>query len=121
MEILLLLLLLYYTRRVKIKKILLVLFTLTTLSFSESISEIQGITLTSTFVNKEVSNVDGIVTIIRKNKFNNGFFMQSEKSDNDLRTSYGIYIENKSKMDVKVGDLVSVNGIVEKIQFEKVE
>lgn len=60
--------------------LLMLLASLSTFNFSETISEIQGTTSVSSFVEKEVKFVKGVVTAIRKN----GFFMQSEKHDKKI-------------------------------------
>ena len=79
------------------------------ISNAETISEIQGTSITSKMENKEVKDVIGIVTLVKDGK---GFFIQSIKSDKNSKTSEGIYIENKIKADVKVGELVKIDGVV---------
>lgn len=93
------------------------LISVSTLTFSEKISEIQGKSMYSNFENKEVNNVEGVITAIRNTKYNKGFFMQSKKADSDLNTSEGIYVENKSGEEIKIGDLVTVKGTVKEIYF----
>lgn len=95
--------------------LLMLLASFTTFGFSETISEIQGTTSISSFNEKNVKSVKGIVTGIRKTKYNNGFFMQSKESDGNLNTSEGIYVENKTDISVSVGDLVEVDGMVKEI------
>ncbi|WP_064614671.1 endonuclease/exonuclease/phosphatase family protein [Streptobacillus moniliformis] len=89
------------------------------ISISETISQIQGNEMLSKFQDKDVTKVRGIVTAIRKTKYNNGFFMQSVKYDKDIRTSEGIYVENINNANVKVGDLVTVDGKVKEIYLNK--
>lgn len=100
-------------------KKLLILLSACSLVYAETISEIQGIHHRSKYENMNVSNVRGVVTAILDTKFNKGFFMQNPNPDNDPRTSEGIYIENKTDIKPKVGDLVNVSGIVKEIQFTK--
>lgn len=85
--------------------------------FSETISEIQGNNTKSRYVNKKVSSVEGIVTKIVKDKYDEGFYMQSLKFDNDENTSQGIYVDNKKAPKVSVGDHILVDGIVVEKQF----
>lgn len=47
------------------------------------------------------------------------FSMQSVKHDKDIRTSEGIYVENINNANVKVGDLVTVDGKVKEIYLNK--
>ena len=104
----------------KTKTVFLALFTiLAGISFSETISEIQGTKMYSNFENKVVKKVEGVVTAVKKNKNNNGFFMQSKKADNDFKTSEGIYVENKSGIEVKVGDFIRVDGTVKETYLSK--
>lgn len=85
---------------------------------SPNISQIQGIYHRSPYENKEVKSVVGAVTQVYKTKYYNGFYMQRLVSDKDERTSEGIYVENKSGLDVKAGDYVSVDGLVKEMQFK---
>ncbi len=86
-----------------------------------SISEIQGVHHRSVFEGKEVYNIVGIVTQKYSDRYYNGFFMQSKISDDDPRSSEGIYVEAKwiSYLldDIEIGDEVSVSGRVAEIQF----
>lgn len=98
------------------KKLLLILSMLVVgISYSETISEIQGISHKSEYYGKEVKDVEGIVTAVYNTKYNKGFFMQSKEADEDSRTSEGIWVQGF--LDVKPGDLVKVNGVVDEIQF----
>ncbi|WP_073507845.1 endonuclease/exonuclease/phosphatase family protein [Streptobacillus notomytis] len=97
------------------------LLSLSGISISETISEIQGKGMYSSYQDKNVTKVRGIVTALKKTRYNNGFFMQSQRYDRDPRTSEGIYVENKNGIDVKVGDLVTVDGQVKEIYFTKVD
>lgn len=108
--------------QMKRKIIFLTLLTiLAGISFGETISEIQGDNMYSTMENKKVTKVEGVVTAVKKSKDNNGFFIQSRKPDKDNRTSEGIYIENKTDVEVKRGDLVRLEGEVKEIYFGKVD
>jgi uncharacterized protein len=75
---------------------------------SLSIHDIQGAEHVSPYEGKSVTNIEGIVTYVTGNY---GFFMQEPNPDNDDKTSEGIYVYLKNS-GVKVGDLVSVNGLV---------
>ena len=108
--------------QMKRKIIFLTLFTiLAGVSLGETISEIQGDNMYSTMENKKVTKVEGVVTAVKKSKDNNGFFIQSRKPDKDDRTSEGIYIENKTDVEVKRGDLVRLEGEVKEIYFGKID
>ena len=86
------------------------------ISISITISEIQGEGAKSPLENTNVEKVSGIVTNVFSNKYNQGFYMQ-DLGDNNDKTSDGIWVE--TKQEVKVGDLVRVDGVVKEIQFEK--
>ncbi|WP_156299122.1 endonuclease/exonuclease/phosphatase family protein [Streptobacillus canis] len=101
------------------RKILLTLLALASLGYAESISEIQGRGLQSPLLNKNVSDVEGIVTYKINTKYNKGMYIQSEKPDQDSNTSEGIYVEYKGVDKISVGDLVNVSGKVEELQFAK--
>lgn len=101
------------------KKILLTLLAITSLVYAETISEIQGRGLQSPLLNKNVSDVEGIVTYKVNDKYNKGMYIQSEKPDQDMNTSEGIYVEYKGVDKISVGDLVSVSGKVGEKQFSK--
>lgn len=88
-------------------------------TFSETISQIQGTTHTSKYENKEVKNVRGVVTKIIKDKYRSGFYMQSIRPDKNSLTSEGIYVNAKGLEMPKEGNLVKVEGIVKEIQFAK--
>ena len=81
-----------------------------------TISEIQGEGAKSPLENMNVKKVSGIVTNVFSNKYNQGFYMQ-DLGDNNDKTSDGIWVE--TKQEVKVGDLVRVDGVVKEIQFGK--
>ncbi|MDM5153758.1 DUF6359 domain-containing protein [Bacillus sp. DX1.1] len=72
------------------------------------IHDIQGKSHVSPYNEKEVRNVEGIVTALDKN----GFYMQDPQPDHDPATSEGIYVYQKGAT-VAVGDLVQVDGEVE--------
>lgn len=90
------------------------LFSLTVMA--TTISEIQGEGAKSPLENMNVKKVSGIVTNVFSNKYNQGFYMQ-DLGDNNDKTSDGIWVE--TKQEVKVGDLVRVDGVVKEIQFGK--
>ena len=73
-----------------------------------SISEIQGAGHFSPFEECEVKNVRGIVTVLSST----GFWMESENPDDDPATSEGIFVSMEVIPTVKVGDKVSVDGVV---------
>lgn len=101
------------------KKFLLFLIFFSSLTFSERISEIQGESLKSPYINKKVKDVQGIVTYILKDKYNTGVFIQSNEFDNNPNTSEGIYVEYPNVDQLRFGDLVSVDGVVFEKQFAK--
>ncbi len=84
-----------------------------------TISEIQGTNHRSSYEGKMVEKVSGVVTGLIKSKYQNGFFMQSLNSDKDDRTAEGIYIENKTNIEVATGNVVKVSGVVKEISFNK--
>lgn len=85
---------------------------------AETISEIQGTSITSKMENKEVKDVIGVVTLVKDSK---GFFIQSIKSDKNSKTSEGIYVENKIKADVKAGELVKIDGVVKETYMSRID
>jgi uncharacterized protein len=107
------------------KKIYWLLFAVLILSFSacngdglspvfsrgETIAEVQGAGHFSPYQNEVVTNVRGIVTVIRAD----GFYMESVKPDNDPATSEGIFVFTEWVPDVKVGDEVAVEAVVEEM------
>ena len=74
----------------------------------ETIAMIQGAGHISPYRNKAVTNVEGIVTVV---KFD-GFYLQSLKPDDDLATSEGIFVFTDLVPSVKVGDVVVFDGQV---------
>ncbi len=80
-------------------------------SKGESIAEIQGAGHFSLFENETVTNVWGIVTVIRAD----GFYMESLTPDDDPATSEGIFVYTEWVPDVKVGDEVMVDAEVEEM------
>lgn len=87
------------------------------------ISAIQGTAHKSPMVGKDVTGVQGIVTGIFTDNWNNGFFIQDINPDNDESTSEGIFIDRKkfnTSAYVNIGDLVSVDGVVAEDKFETV-
>lgn len=82
------------------------------------ISEIQGTGHESPLKDKNVDNVQGIVTAILSDKYTNGFYIQDNNPDNDIKTSEAIYVDKKKNnitTNVKVGDLVSASGLVKEV------
>lgn len=100
-------------------KKLFLLLAISSIGFSHTIEQIQGTTHKTVKEGETVENVKGVITLKLNTKYNNGFFMQSEENDNDKRTSAGIYVENKTGQDVKIGDLVEVDGVAKEIYFGK--
>ncbi|SHF13550.1 endonuclease/exonuclease/phosphatase family protein [Clostridium fallax] len=82
----------------------------------KKIPEIQGRAHRSPLENQNVSGVEGIVTTVSsKDKYQRGFYIQSEVPDNDPATSEGIFVETKDTKKVKVGDKVKVDGTVKEL------
>lgn len=79
------------------------------------ISDIQGKSHTSPYVNQNVADIKGVVTAINGTK---GFYMQDVVSDKNDETSDGIYVM-QSNHKLAVGDLVSVTGKVEEYASDK--
>ncbi|EJR89803.1 hypothetical protein IKG_05973 [Bacillus cereus VD200] len=75
---------------------------------SVQIHDIQGKSHISPYNKRNVKGVIGVVTWIGKD----GFYMQDPNPDDDLATSEGIYVYKK-EANVKIGDLVQVDGQVE--------
>ncbi|MBB4794871.1 lamin tail domain-containing protein [Streptomyces nodosus] len=84
-------------------------------AISAKIHDIQGTTRRSPLATKDVKDVTGIVTGVRTTSTSStskGFWMQDPKADKDPRTSEGIFVYTSSNPTVKVGDSVSVAGVV---------
>ncbi|MGW5095596.1 lamin tail domain-containing protein [Streptomyces nodosus] len=82
---------------------------------SAKIHDIQGTNRRSPLATKDVKDVTGIVTGVRTTSTSStskGFWMQDPKADKDPRTSEGIFVYTSSNPTVKVGDSVSVAGVV---------
>ncbi len=79
------------------------------------IHDIQGNNRISPLDGKTVSGVAGIVTAVRSQGASKGFWLQDPKPDDDPATSEGIFIDTQSKPDVKVGDSVTVDGLVREV------
>jgi len=77
----------------------------------ETIMQIQGAGHISPYRNQMVTNVEGIVTVVRSN----GFYMQSINPDEDLATSEAIFVVTDFVPSARVGDQVTVNGRVEEM------
>ena len=74
----------------------------------DTIHKIQGANHFSPMEGEMVSDVAGVVTVLRSD----GFYMQSIEPDDDPYTSEGIFIETDGVPTVKVGDAVLVSGEV---------
>lgn len=76
----------------------------------KEIFEIQGPGLSSPYTNQVVTTRNNVITAVG----NDGFFIQtpSERSDNDILTSDGIYVYTGTSPNVSAGDLVDVTGKV---------
>ncbi|HEU4324641.1 MAG TPA: lamin tail domain-containing protein [Roseiflexaceae bacterium] len=72
------------------------------------IRDIQGAAHRSPREGQSVSNVNGIVTVLRSN----GFYMQDASPDADPATSEGIFVFTSSAPTVAVGNAVRVSGTV---------
>ncbi|MBD2461453.1 endonuclease/exonuclease/phosphatase family protein [Oscillatoria sp. FACHB-1407] len=72
------------------------------------IRDIQGAAHVSPFNGQSVSNVPGIVTVLRSN----GFYLQDPNPDTNDATSEGIFVFTNSAPTVAVGDSVLVSGTV---------
>lgn len=72
---------------------------------SIKIHEIQGPRWISPFVGKRVFDIEGVVTAIDLKR---GFYMQSHASDNDTRTSEGIFVYSKTPFNLTVGDAIVI-------------
>ncbi len=72
------------------------------------IHDIQGAAHLSPHNGETVTNVPGIVTVVRPN----GFYMQDPSPDNDPATSEGIFVFTSTAPPVAVGDSVQVRGTV---------
>ncbi|MEU6006051.1 lamin tail domain-containing protein [Streptomyces sp. NPDC047453] len=84
-------------------------------AISAKIHDIQGTNRRSPLATKDVKDVTGIVTGVRTTSTSStskGFWMQDPNPDNDPRTSEGIFVYTSSTPTVKVGDSVTVSGVV---------
>lgn len=82
---------------------------------SISISEIQGKDHKSPLENAYVSNVVGVVTTVSNDRYQKGFYMQSQVPDSDIATSEGIFVSYKDTSKIKCGNIVSVTGTVKEL------
>ena len=77
---------------------------------------IQGSGQKSAYIS-ELVETSGVVTGVFPDF--NGFWIQELNSDDDLNTSAGIFVSHgPASVDVEIGDLVSVEGIVREVQRE---
>jgi predicted extracellular nuclease len=72
------------------------------------IHDIQGAAHISPLNNQSVTNVPGIVTVVR----NNGFYLEDPNPDSNDATSEGIFVFTSSAPTVAVGDSLLVSGTV---------
>ena len=85
----------------------------------KEIYEIQGEGLYTYFANQKLTTKNNVVTALTSD----GFFIQTptERSDNNISTSDGIYVFTYSAPTVAVGDLVDVTGkVVEYYEFTEI-
>jgi predicted extracellular nuclease len=83
--------------------------TLPTFDGGTAINQIQGITHRSPMDGETIAKVSGVVTAVD----GEGFYLQSQVSDGDDRTSEAIYVDLQTYSKAKPGDLVLVeNGWV---------
>ena len=78
------------------------------------IHDIQGATHNSPYKDKNVTDIEGIVTYVVDS---NNFYMQDQKPDNDNNTSEGVLVYKKAH-NVKAGDVVKVSGQVKEFVLE---
>lgn len=72
------------------------------------INDIQGAAQTSPLAGQSVTNVPGVVTVVRSNSF----YFQDPAPDTDEATSEGLLVFSSSAPGVSVGDSVLVSGTV---------
>ena len=89
-------------------------FTYTIQKGEVRIHDIQGAQHNSPYKDTNVTDIEGVVTHVVDA---NNFFMQDQKPDNDTNTSEGILVYKKAH-NVKVGDVVKVNGLVKEWVLE---
>ncbi len=75
----------------------------------ETIAQIQGAGHVSPFRSLMVSDVSGVVTVVKSD----GFWMQSVEPDDDPATSEGLFVYTERIPSVRVGDDILVSGRVE--------
>lgn len=79
---------------------------------STRIHDIQGVAHRSSLEGEKISNIPGIVTVVRPKSF----YLQDSEPDQDDRTSEGIAVFTKSEPTVKVGDSVLLSGTVKEFR-----
>ena len=72
----------------------------------DTIAKIQGAGHISPYRNKAMTNVEGVVTVVRFD----GFYFQSLAPDTDPATSEGIFVFTETVPSVKEGDVVVLDG-----------
>lgn len=76
---------------------------------SPTIAEINGVQFLSTYQNRNVTDIRGLVTA----KGPNGFWIRSTTPDSDARTSESIYVFGRGGLrNATVGNIVNLNGRV---------
>jgi predicted extracellular nuclease len=78
------------------------------------IAAIQGAGHLSPYQNQDVEQVHGIVTVIRAE----GFYIQSVISDDDPKTSEGIYVHQGLVPSVRPGDEVLLSAVVQELVMD---
>lgn len=78
----------------------------------ETIAQIQGNRHLSPFDGTSVNGVEGVVTAVSRN----GFWIQSTSPDDDDSTSEGLLVYTGSAPTVTVGEVVSVDGVVDEFR-----
>ncbi|MGL4820444.1 MAG: chitobiase/beta-hexosaminidase C-terminal domain-containing protein [Bacilli bacterium] len=76
-----------------------------------TIMDIQGAAHTSPYLNKQVTDVQGVVTYVYADK--KKFVIQDKQGDNNLKTSDGVAVYASDGHTLQIGDEVKVSGVVE--------
>ena len=81
-----------------------------------TIAEINGNRFMSPWQDKDVKGIEGVVTAISKT----GIYLRSTKPDDNPVTSEGlfVYYGKTAVAQVKVGNVVSLNGVVKEFRYE---
>lgn len=78
-----------------------------------SIAEINGDRFLSPFKDKTVTGIKGLVTATNSN----GIFLQSTEPDENPATSEGLFVYSTAAKTVKVGDIVTLDGLVAEYRY----